>query len=222
MRPPRIYGAINAVSRRLAQSGIAKSRRNDIDGYSFRGIDDVMQAVSPLLQKHRICILPRLTECITRPMVNGHHVTVRGAYDFVSSADGSCHTVETYGEAADESDKATSKAMSAAYKYALVQAFCIPIRGAADPDESSPSTAPIDVPVQGWGAWALDIISLIEGCETYEAVAHVQRTYGNELRALASARRPEYAAIGQAVSKKRKGLVNLPASPLARQKSAEA
>ena len=62
MKPPRIYSAMVAVSRDLAKAGVAKSQQNQDDGYAFRGIDDVMYAVAPLLHKRRICVLPRLTE----------------------------------------------------------------------------------------------------------------------------------------------------------------
>ena len=45
----------------------------------------------------------------------------------ISVEDGSSHKVEAYGEALDGGDKATAKAMSAAYKSAMVQTFCIPV-----------------------------------------------------------------------------------------------
>ncbi|ELY4141589.1 ERF family protein, partial [Cronobacter sakazakii] len=54
------------------------------------------------------------------------YVVVKAEFDFVSTKDGSVHTVVTYGEAMDSGDKATNKAMSIAYKYAAFQAFCIP------------------------------------------------------------------------------------------------
>ena len=54
------------------------------------------------------------------------YVVVKAEFDFVSTEDGSIHTVTTYGEAMDSGDKATNKAMSIAYKYAAFQAFCIP------------------------------------------------------------------------------------------------
>jgi hypothetical protein len=42
----------------------------------------------------------------------------------------------------DMADKATNKAMSAAYKYACLQAFCIPTEGDNDADASTPDVAP--------------------------------------------------------------------------------
>jgi hypothetical protein len=63
---------------------------------------------------------------------------VEAEFDFVAASDGSKHTVKTYGEAMDSGDKATNKAMSAAYKYAAFQAFCIPTEGDNDADATTP------------------------------------------------------------------------------------
>ena len=70
------------------------------------------------------------------------YVTVRCEFDFVSSEDGSKHTVTTYGEAMDSGDKATNKAMSAAYKYACMQAFSIPTEGDNDADATTHEVKP--------------------------------------------------------------------------------
>ncbi len=135
----KVYQAINAVQAALATEGISKSRKNVQQGYSFRGIDEVYNALAPLLAKHGLCILPRCTEraCVERQSAKGgalFYVTVRADFDFVSSEDGSKHTITTYGEAMDSGDKATNKAMSAAYKYAAMQAFSIPTEGDNDAD----------------------------------------------------------------------------------------
>jgi hypothetical protein len=81
-----------------------------------------------------LLILPR---CLSRTSTeretkNGgvlFYAVVEAAFDFVAAVDGSMHTVVTFGEAMDSSDKATNKAMSAAYKYAAILAFCIPLVG---------------------------------------------------------------------------------------------
>ena len=135
----KVYQAINAVQAALAVEGIGKTRKNDAQGYKFRGIDEVYNALAPLLAKHGLCILPRCTEriCVERTNAKGtalFYVTVRAEFDFVASEDGSKHTVTTYGEAMDSGDKATNKAMSAAYKYAAMQAFSIPTEGDNDAD----------------------------------------------------------------------------------------
>ena len=136
----KVYKAINAVQSELAILGITKIRRNQQgSGYNFRGIDDVYNTIAPLLSKHGLCILPRVLsrECIERISKSGgglFYVTVDAEFDFVSAEDGSKHTVKTFGEAMDSGDKATNKAMSAAYKYACFQAFSIPTEADNDAD----------------------------------------------------------------------------------------
>jgi hypothetical protein len=136
----KVYKAINAVQSELAILGITKNRRNQQgSGYNFRGIDDVYNTIAPLLSKHGLCILPRVLsrECIERISKSGgglFYVTVDAEFDFVAAEDGSKHTVKTFGEAMDSGDKATNKAMSAAYKYACFQAFSIPTEADNDAD----------------------------------------------------------------------------------------
>jgi hypothetical protein len=108
----------------------------------FRGIDDVYNAVAPLLAEHGLCIIPRfLTRtCDERQSKAGgalFYVTVEAEFDFVSAEDGSKHTARTFGEAMDSGDKGTNKAMSAAYKYAAFQTFAIPTEGNPDADSET-------------------------------------------------------------------------------------
>jgi hypothetical protein len=137
-----VYKAINLVQADLAKVGMAKSQKNEFDGYAFRGIDDVYNALAPVLAKHGLCILPRMVSrvCVERQNLKGglmSCVTVEAEFDFVCAEDGTKHTVKTYGEGMDRADKATNKAMSAAYKYACFQTFVIPIEG-EDADAESP------------------------------------------------------------------------------------
>jgi ERF superfamily len=135
-----VYKSINAVQSDLATAGIAKDRVNSQGAtYKFRGIDDIYNALAPLLAKHGLCIIPRMLSrhCDERLSQKGNalfYVTVHAEFDFVSSFDGSKHTASTFGEAMDSGDKATNKAMSAAYKYAAFQTFCIPTEGDNDAD----------------------------------------------------------------------------------------
>ena len=143
---PAVYAAISAVQAALAKQGIAKARKNQQQGYSFRGIDDVYSALAPLLAEHRLCILPRVlsrtvTERATQRGGALFYVTVDVEFDFVAATDASKHTVRVQGEAMDSADKATNKAMSAAYKYACLQAFCIPTEGDNDADATTHTVA---------------------------------------------------------------------------------
>lgn len=142
-----VYAKIAAVQGELAKVGIAKNRRNTQgSGYNFRGIDDVYSALSPLLAEHGLVIVPRVIsrECVERSSQRGgalFYVTVHAEFDFVSADDGSKHTASTFGEAMDSGDKATNKAMSAAYKYAAFMTFAIPTEGDNDADATTHEVA---------------------------------------------------------------------------------
>lgn len=135
----KIYSAINAIQTKLNKTGITKSHKNQSQGYNFRGIDDVYNILSPLMASEGVCIMPRMlartvTERQTQKGGMLFSVCVEAEFDFVSSEDGSRHMVKTFGEAMDSGDKATNKAMSAAYKYACFQTFAIPVSGENDGD----------------------------------------------------------------------------------------
>lgn len=136
---------LREIARAIAQVGISKDQRNQDQKYNFRGIDDVMDAVSPLLAQHGIIVVPfalsREQELYqTKSGGNNFKVVVKMRYDFTSDEDGSFVRVEMYGEAMDTSDKASNKATSAAYKYALFQLLCIPIQGTPEEREADFST----------------------------------------------------------------------------------
>lgn len=134
-----VYECIAAVSEEIAQIGIAKTHNNAAQGYKFRGIDDVYNALAPLIAKHKLVIMPRMltrTQSEKQTAKGGalFAVVVEAEFDFVSAADSTSHTVRMFGEAMDSGDKATNKAMSAAFKYAAFQTFCIPTEGDNDAD----------------------------------------------------------------------------------------
>jgi hypothetical protein len=139
---PHVYTAIAAVMDEISKAGISKDRKNDQQGYNFRGIDDVYNAMAPILAKNGLCILPvvKNRDVVERTTARGSvlfYVTVHVDFQLVSSKDGSSHTISVVGEAMDSGDKATNKAMSAAFKYACMQAFCIPTEGDNDADKTT-------------------------------------------------------------------------------------
>jgi hypothetical protein len=149
-----IYSAISAVMGEMAKEGIAKDSKNKQQGWAFRGIDAVYNALAPKLAHHGIIIFTRclsrtVTERQTKNGGNLFYVVVDCEFDFVSAEDGSKHTVRTFGEAMDSGDKATNKAMSIALKYAAFQTFFIPTEVTTnDPDSTThnvlPSVSPVD------------------------------------------------------------------------------
>lgn len=142
-----VYSAIAQVMATIAKQGISKDRKNDQQGYAFRGIDDVYNALAPILSEAQLCVLPyvKSREVLERQTRSGgalFYVTVAVDFALVSAVDGSTHTISVVGEAMDSGDKATNKAMSAAYKYACMQAFCIPTEGDNDADKVTHEVAP--------------------------------------------------------------------------------
>lgn len=138
----KVYKVINAIQKELNKTGITKNRQNAQQGYAFRGIDDVYNALAPLMAEHGLCIMPRVlgrtsSERATQKGGILFSVIVEVEFDFIASEDGSKHTVKIYGEAMDSGDKATNKALSAAYKYACLEAFAIPTEGDNDADTTT-------------------------------------------------------------------------------------
>jgi hypothetical protein len=134
-----VYEAISAVTAAMSREGLAKGRKNEQQGYKFRGIDDVYNALSVHLAANKLCIIPRVLDrsMLERPTKSGGistYVVLTVAFDFVSAIDGSTHTAVTMGEAMDTADKSTNKAMSAAMKYVCIMTFAIPTEGDNDAD----------------------------------------------------------------------------------------
>jgi glutamine synthetase len=143
----KVYQAINSVQAELCKIGIAKdSRNNQGQGYNFRGIDAVYNVLSSIMAQNGLVIVPRMLArtCEERVSKSGgalFYVTVEAEFDLISAEDGSKHTARTFGEAMDSGDKATNKAMSAAYKYMAFQTFAIPTSGDNDADSSTHEVA---------------------------------------------------------------------------------
>ena len=211
MKGPRIYRAINAVTADMARCGIPKSHTNAQDQYRYRSIDDVLGRLAPSLAKHRLCVLPRVIERIAvdrKGERNEHLVSVvlKVAFDLVSAADETRHTVEAYGEALDGGDKATSKAMSSAFKAAMLLTFCIPLDGSEETDARTFKLRQHDhlpQPADGWEQWANEIMAIIGGCESEEALARVQERNRALLKAVSRERADLYQGIGKAFGSRR-------------------
>lgn len=207
----KVYAAIASVAAGLSE-GIAKNRYNRDHDYWYRGIDDVTAALSPLLAKHRLCLFPTVRkQKIAEMSDGGTKATVRLELEFISARDGSRHSVEIVGEAVDSTDKAAAKAISAAYKQALLLTFCVPC---AYEDECQPTCEKkvtstekdLEDPDQGWEQWTDDIQSLISQCETTEAIDRVRNTYADQLRACSRRSSEHFAQIGTTMQEKRRSL----------------
>lgn len=132
-----IYEAISATMKDVG--AIGKNTRNTQQGFMFRGIDAVMNALQPALIKNHIFVVPEVLEQTREERTSQKEKNLiysicRIKYTFYAE-DGSNVSAIVIGEGMDTGDKATNKAMSIAFKYACFQVFCIPTEEMKDPDE---------------------------------------------------------------------------------------
>ncbi|MCI8486197.1 MAG: ERF family protein [Clostridia bacterium] len=135
-----IYESIIKIMKEVP--AIGKDKVNKQQGFKFRGIDDVMNTLQPLLAKYKVFIVPEILE-----QKREERTTTKGGnliysickikYRFYAE-DGTSIEATTIGEGMDSGDKATNKAMAIAMKYALFQVFCIPTEEMKDPDSETP------------------------------------------------------------------------------------
>lgn len=104
------------------------------DGYNYRGIDSVVNALHPLLAEHKVVIVPALRSWTLDEWKGYRHnvdfnpwtrVSVIVDYKIIGP-DGSWVVMTAVGEGIDNSDKGVGKAMSYAYKAFVSQLFSIP------------------------------------------------------------------------------------------------
>jgi len=131
-----IYETIAAVMGEIGAVG--KTSKNAQQGFMFRGIDAVMNAINPALIKFKLFIVPEILD-----QTREERTTSKGGVLIYSickikftfyAEDGSNISAVVIGEGMDSGDKATNKAMSIAFKYACFQVFCIPTEEMVDPD----------------------------------------------------------------------------------------
>lgn len=124
-----IYGKIADILKKIEP--ITKGQKNEKQNYNFRGIDDVYNELNRHLAEARVFftsqILNTTREDRQTPKGGTAITAILTIRWKIFAEDGSFITTETVGEGVDYGgDKASSKAMSAAYKYAFLQLFCIP------------------------------------------------------------------------------------------------
>jgi hypothetical protein len=128
----KIQAALVEAQRDICKTGIAKLGTADTGAakYRFRGVEQAMNEMSPILVNHGITVTARYSDLSIMERDKGggkasRFVTLKGAFTF-SADDGSSVTSEVYGEAMDSGDKAVIKAQSVAFRTALFQQFVVP------------------------------------------------------------------------------------------------
>jgi hypothetical protein len=141
-------------------SSVKKTDRNTAQNFSFRGIDAVVNAVAPALREHGVIVTPTVldhhysTVEVGRNRTQMAHVLITVKYTFTGT-EGDTIECTVLGEAMDAGDKAVPKAMSVAFRIALLQALALPT-DEPDPDTYSYERAPAKPSasyeqVEAWG-----------------------------------------------------------------------
>lgn len=125
---------------------VRKGERNQQQNFNFRGIDAVVNAVSPVLRKHGVVVTPEVQSVEYNTVEVGKNRTMMGharvtvTYKFYAP-DGSYLPTTVCAESMDSGDKATAKAMSVAFRTCLLQTLVLPT-DEADPDHDVYERAP--------------------------------------------------------------------------------
>lgn len=132
----KIYPALIAMKRNVG--AIEKGRKYDAAGtkFNYRGTDDVIDVVFPLLNEQGVILAQRVLE-VTDALAGKNNpspvVRVRCEYRFYAE-DGSFVECITVGQAQAASDKASTAAQSVATRIALCQTLTIPYE-LTDPED---------------------------------------------------------------------------------------
>jgi len=138
MTTPTLVDKLVAIS--SAAGHVAKTGKNASQGFNFRGIDAVVNALSTGMRNSRVIVYPTVLDYQYEQIAVGQnkatvgHVRLEVRYTFTDGIDSISAVVA--GEAMDSGDKATAKAMSVAFRTALLQVFFLPT-DEKDPDEDS-------------------------------------------------------------------------------------
>ena len=135
----KIHEALAAVM--VDVKAVGKHDRNNQQGFSFRGIEGTLNAVGPILRKHGVIVAPEVLNVERGDVLVGQkqtrmgHVLVTVRYRWYGPEGDHIDSV-TIGEAMDSGDKAASKAMSVAFRTAMLQTLALPT-DEPDPDQDT-------------------------------------------------------------------------------------
>lgn len=108
--------------------------------YTFAGEAAFIDKLHPAMVEAGLTVAPEAMKLLhheaykTTSGASMNRIIVQATYRLTHAPSGESEVIETLGEGADGGDKATNKAMTSAYKYALRQAFLIETGN--DPDET--------------------------------------------------------------------------------------
>lgn len=147
----QIYSLMGEAMRKI--SAISKDSVNQTQGFKYRGIDAVMNALYPVMSELGLFIVPEVLEQTreertTVKTYNNQEKRTTLLYSILKvrytmyAPDGSNVSCVVIGEGMDSGDKASNKALSVGLKYACFQMFMIPTEEMIDPDNESHEIEP--------------------------------------------------------------------------------
>lgn len=152
--PDRPANVIQALARVMAElPGIAKGETSE-QGYQYRGIESITREAQQLLGRYCVVFVPRVVSRVVKDLVINQRPWTEDQAEIVYTVYGP-GGVEDRIEVGplvalgrDNSDKGMNKAMTQAFKYALLQTLCIgDHKDDADADEAhvaDAKSAPMD------------------------------------------------------------------------------
>lgn len=145
-KPQAIYSAILRAMEEIGH--ISKDKRNQQQGFNYRGIDDVYNAANHAFHKAGIvCVFVRSENLAYREIVTSKGTrlfvaSISVTYRLHAAEDGSFVESTIIAEAMDQADKAVAKAYSMAHKYLILQTLMVPTVDMPDPDADSADDDP--------------------------------------------------------------------------------
>lgn len=166
--------------------GISKDHKNPSQGYQYRGIDDGLCALNPLLAKHKVYLqlcdlVPTFSEGpTTKAGIKQVRCTVVGLVRFVSGEDGSYTEASLIGEGIDSGDKAMMKAQANGLKYVIWYSFAVPTAEKKDseayPDDDSEAPAAKRQRAARGRREPGQVVDVVNGTDPGQSTAKMNRT----------------------------------------------
>lgn len=173
-----ITKALAAITAEVGSIG--KTKKNEQQGFKFRGVDDLMNVLHPLFAKYGVIVIPEVLESTREERITAKGTALissilRVKYHF-TAIDGSEICAIVVGEGMDTADKASNKALAVAYKYACFQVFCIPTEevAKADPDNYTPDSSTSANRV---------VKSRLLGCKSLDELKAIANDFGGTIQA---------------------------------------
>lgn len=141
------WARVMADVKSVAKAGRATITMEKGGSYSFsyRGIDQVLNAVGPALRRHGVMVIPRAVEASYGNSGRMREVQVNVTYAIIGP-DGTSIPAQSVGEGLDMGERGTTKALTNAYRNLLIAALTLPtLNDKLDPDKVNlerPDTRP--------------------------------------------------------------------------------